>query len=94
MTAKTEKAAGEEWVKVDCLQCGVSFGLTPAFVEGRRENHQPFACPNGHAQNWGQTSPSEKWMGLYEKEREVSAGLRIELLKFKAKPKKKKRRKR
>lgn len=47
---------------VQCYKCGVVFGLEQGFQAQRREDHQEFYCPNGHAQ-W--------YSGKTDKEREI-----------------------
>jgi hypothetical protein len=32
-----------------CPACGIVYGLTSRFVEGRRESKDTFYCPNGHS---------------------------------------------
>jgi len=43
-----------------CTECGVSYALTDAYEQRRREYHDNFYCPNGHAQHYPQKNAAEK----------------------------------
>jgi hypothetical protein len=36
------------FVVIDCGECGVQFGLSERFQQGKRESGGTFYCPNGH----------------------------------------------
>ena len=42
----------DELVKVLCGKCGITFAFTKALVDRRRDDHEPFYCPNGHPRAW------------------------------------------
>ncbi|KJL49518.1 hypothetical protein RS84_00231 [Microbacterium hydrocarbonoxydans] len=44
---------------VECPACHMDFGVTPQFVEARRNDHKSFYCPTGHSMNYGQKSEAE-----------------------------------
>jgi hypothetical protein len=43
-----------------CYKCGVPFGLDAGYVTERRNDHQNFYCPNGHAQGYHGPSAAER----------------------------------
>lgn len=45
---------------LDCANCGIMFGITKAFEERRREDHQGFYCPNGHSNVYRGDNEAEK----------------------------------
>ena len=44
----------------DCLTCGISYAMPTEFIEGRREDHKSFYCPNGHKMYYPQMTKEEK----------------------------------
>lgn len=47
-------------VAIECGQCGTVFGLSETVYEKRREDHETFYCPNGHARCFTSKSKAEK----------------------------------
>lgn len=45
---------------IECGECGVLFGMTPDFIEKRREDHRTWCCPNGHLRHYPGQSELEK----------------------------------
>jgi hypothetical protein len=43
-----------------CLKCGMAFGIEKSFDEARRNDHQFFYCPAGHAQYYSGKSEAEQ----------------------------------
>ena len=47
-------------VRQECINCGVTFGLTEDYIEQRKKDHEFFKCPNGHSQHWLQNNKEEQ----------------------------------
>ena len=47
-------------VVTDCSRCGLAFALPQEFINRRREDREPFYCPNGHALSYGKTANEKK----------------------------------
>jgi hypothetical protein len=45
---------------VDCITCGVIFGLPERIREARRNDHKTFYCPNGHTLSYRGETDAEK----------------------------------
>ena len=46
---------------IECADCSIDFGIGAEFMRRRREDHQNFYCPNGHANHYpAGTSEAEK----------------------------------
>jgi hypothetical protein len=45
---------------LDCVCCGVIFGITADFEERRRKDHKSFFCPNGHSQAFNQRTTEDR----------------------------------
>lgn len=45
---------------VECIECHMDFGITPAFQAHRKKDHKLFYCPAGHPQYYPQQTPEEK----------------------------------
>jgi C4-dicarboxylate-specific signal transduction histidine kinase len=43
-----------------CNTCGVSYAVTDAYEQRRRNDHNTFYCPNGHSQYYPQKNEAEK----------------------------------
>jgi hypothetical protein len=41
----------KEWKLLQCNNCGIEYFLTQNYINNRRQDHEPFCCPNGHG-NW------------------------------------------
>lgn len=39
---------GPSYTDVTCCDCGITFGVPPAWEKARRADHAGFKCPNGH----------------------------------------------
>lgn len=53
---------------VTCAQCGVRFDMTNQLEASRREDHNPFYCPNGHSQYFPGKTAQEKKIDELEKQ--------------------------
>lgn len=51
-------------VHIECGNCGVTFGMTRAFIDARKQDHRTWYCPNGHERHY----PSESREGRLERE--------------------------
>lgn len=67
---------------IDCPKCGLYFGTTDHWMARRKQDHETFYCPNGHAQSFPNTDPKEKVEDLKEAvtRAEASAGRAQDLL--------------
>lgn len=45
---------------VDCIHCGIIFGVPDLWDVNRRRDHASFYCPNGHGQHYTGESDIEK----------------------------------
>ncbi len=45
---------------VECIDCGVIFGVTDTYEKRRRGDHGTFHCPNGHPQFYPAKNEAEK----------------------------------
>lgn len=44
----------------ECANCHMEFGISPAFIKQRRNDHQSFYCPNGHSLSFSGKSEAQK----------------------------------
>lgn len=51
---------GNGLVVVECANCHMNFGVTPAFQTDRMNDHKGFMCPNGHSNVYRGQSEEEK----------------------------------
>jgi len=53
-----------------CCKCYMSFGVTQAFANSRKQDHRNFTCPDGHLQHYtGQTEAERLQTELREMEK-------------------------
>ncbi len=45
---------------MECGKCGVMFGMTPQFIQERREDHRTWYCPNGHHRHYPAKNTEER----------------------------------
>lgn len=45
---------------VDCIECGVHFGLPLVLFEEKRKHGGYFHCPNGHSQGWSKADSEDE----------------------------------
>lgn len=45
-------AFSEEVVTLECVECGITFGMTATLEQQLRRSLRSFTCPNGHSQNY------------------------------------------
>lgn len=62
-----------------CTECGVSYALTAAFEDRRRDDHKTFHCPNGHRQHYPSKNDAEKAREEAERERQRAERLQQQL---------------
>jgi len=55
-----EYAVKTEMVTEECCNCGILFAFTKDFEERKRNDHEYFYCPRGHAQHYTGKSEAEK----------------------------------
>lgn len=58
--ARTNVIIEIELVPEECYSCGMVFGLPTAWKARRREDHQTFYCPAGHAQCYTGVGEADK----------------------------------
>jgi hypothetical protein len=58
---------------VPCCDCGVTFGIEPAFDAARRNDHKTFYCPNGHSLSYHQESKAERLERELAAQRDLTA---------------------
>jgi NMD protein affecting ribosome stability and mRNA decay len=51
-----------------CGECGIVFSVPDKWLEGRRESHETFYCPNGHLRYFAQENKVEKMNRLLAQE--------------------------
>lgn len=69
---------------LDCASCGITFGITTAFMERRREDHEGFYCPNGHSNAYSGENKEERLERSLRYERDHTARLSAQLEQEKA----------
>ena len=55
---------------IECPNCHMDFGATPAFVQQLRRDHRTFYCPQGHSMSYGAESDLEKSQRMLTNARE------------------------
>jgi hypothetical protein len=45
-------AFNEEVVTLECVECGITFGMTATLEQQLRRSQRLFMCPNGHSQSY------------------------------------------
>lgn len=56
--------------------CGVSFMMENNFIRKRREKHDDFYCPNGHAQHYTGETEAQRLTRILEAERNATESWR------------------
>ena len=56
---------------MECVSCGVTFGVPEEFERGRRINKEAFYCPNGHSQSYTQSEADRLRKELEASKRDV-----------------------
>lgn len=47
-------------VAIECVNCGVVYGLSAEFQAARRRDHKTWYCPNGHSQYYSVENAEER----------------------------------
>lgn len=56
---------------MECVSCGVTFGVPEEFDLGRRINRERFFCPNGHGQSYSESEADRLRRKLEAAKRDV-----------------------
>lgn len=63
---------GVELELLTCTECGLSYGVPSAWVDGRRSDHKTWYCPNGHQRYFPGKSREEELRDELAKVRETA----------------------
>jgi hypothetical protein len=61
---------------IQCYSCAITFAVPEEWDTNRRNDHESFTCPNGHAQSYLAQSDAEKYKAALEREQREAATLR------------------
>lgn len=72
-------------ISLNCIECGIEFGLAGPLYERRVKDHRDFTCPNGHKQRFTGKSDEQKAIErlerieqtLWESNRELTEELEV-----------------
>lgn len=65
--------------ELTCCNCGLTFGVTEGYERVRRNDHQNFWCPNGHAQHFSDETEADRYARMYRESTAANSLLRVDL---------------
>ena len=65
--------------RVDCANCGLTFGVSAEFIRKRRDDHVGFWCPNGHSNYYPQQNETERLREQLAQTERINAAITADL---------------